>query len=50
MYDLSEIIEIIAELKNKREAEGNDYLPPAFFENATYEGLPKELKRTSTFL
>jgi glycine dehydrogenase len=48
IVDLDEIIEVFAELKGKSTSTG--FLSQEFYENRQYKDLPKELKRTSTFM
>lgn len=48
LVDLDEIIEIFAELKQKPATKS--LLTDKFYEHRKYSELPKELKRTSTFL
>ena len=48
MVDLDEVIEIFADLMDKRD-EG-DYISSTFYEDKNYEGLPEELSRKSSFM
>lgn len=48
MVDLDEIIEIFADLMDKRDS--GDYIPSTFYEDKNYEGLPEELERKSDFM
>jgi glycine dehydrogenase len=48
MVDLDEIIEIFAEITDKRTT--SNYLPDSFYEDKVYKGLGKDLKRQSAFM
>lgn len=48
MVDLDEVIEIFADLKGKQPSNG--FLTEKFYENKKFNELPKDLKRTSTFM
>jgi hypothetical protein len=43
IYDLDEVIEIFADLKEKRNH--SNYLPAIYYENKQAKGMPKELSR-----
>ena len=48
IVDLDELIEIFADLKQKRLNES--YMSDTFYENRNQKGLPSELRRTSEFM